>query len=114
MCLTDLWRVLGVLHDLAPEPIHRLIPLALNRKLSIDVLRAEDRLQVEPLSLAHDPLVQHILSHQIITPSSVCATRPNFYVSLLNPGLGTYGVGLGLTLEGPGLDLENCIDKIIT
>lgn len=48
---------LGVFHDFPPEPFHRLVTLALSRQLTIDVLRAEDRLQVEPLSLTQKPLV---------------------------------------------------------
>ena len=61
--ITDLRSVLGVLHDLSPEPIHRLVSLALDWQLAVDVLRAEDRFQIQPLTLTHHPLVQHILTH---------------------------------------------------
>ena len=65
--MRNLRRVLGALHDLAPESVHRLVSLALDWQLTVDVLRAEDRLQVEPLALTRDPLVQHVLTRMRTT-----------------------------------------------
>lgn len=52
----------GVLHDLAPRALHGLVARGLHRKLAVDVVRAEDGLQVEPGALAGQPLLQNVLS----------------------------------------------------
>ena len=50
-------RVLvGVVHHFPPHALHRLVPLALHRKLTVDVLRAKDGLKVEPGALARHPV----------------------------------------------------------
>ena len=58
---TNLWILLGVLHDLAPDALHGLVAFALDRQLADDVLGGEDGLQVEPRALTHEPLVEHVL-----------------------------------------------------
>ena len=63
--------VLGSLHQLPPDPLHGLVPLALHGQLSVDVLGGEDGLQVEPRPLTLDPLIQHILRRlQFVLPAA--------------------------------------------
>jgi hypothetical protein len=57
--------LLGVLHDFAPQPLHGLVALALGGQLAVDVVRREDGLEVQPLALAQQPLVQHVLGGQV-------------------------------------------------
>lgn len=61
LCYPYLGVILGVLHYLPPESLHGLITLTLHWKLAINVFWREDGLQVEPLSLTQEPLIEHIL-----------------------------------------------------
>lgn len=47
--------LVSAVHHLPPHALHRLVPLALHRELAVDVLRAENGLQVEPGALARHP-----------------------------------------------------------
>lgn len=63
--------ILGGLHQLPPDPLHSLVPLALHRQLSVDVLRREDGLQVQPRPLTRDPLIQNVLRRlQLVFPAT--------------------------------------------
>ena len=48
-------------HHLSPHSVHGLVALALHGELSVDVLRGEDGLKIEPGPLTHDPLLHHVL-----------------------------------------------------
>jgi hypothetical protein len=56
--------LIGVLHDLPPDPLHGLVALALHRQLPGDVFRSEDGLKVEPGPLAVQPFLQHLLGRE--------------------------------------------------
>ena len=47
-------------HGVAPQAMHRLEPLDLQRQLLLDVARVEDGLQVQPLALDRQPGVEHV------------------------------------------------------
>ena len=63
-----LWILLCIIHYLPPQSVHRLVSLTLHWQLTIDIIRREDRLQIEPGPLTQSPLFKHILkaTHSII------------------------------------------------
>jgi len=59
--VTDLGVPDGELHDLLPVAVYNLEEASLLRHLLHDVLRREDGLEVEPLGLHLEPLVDRVL-----------------------------------------------------
>lgn len=58
---TDLSLIKGTFHHSPPCLLHLLVSFSFQRQLLVDVIRAEDGLQVEPGALACQPLLQHVL-----------------------------------------------------
>ena len=58
--VNDQGLLLGLSHVVSPELISQLELLGFVRELLLDVLGVEDVLQVHPLALEGEPLVQHV------------------------------------------------------
>ena len=56
-----LWIFLGILHNFPPHTFHGSVSFTLYRQLSVNILWAKNRLQIQPGSLAVQPFIQYIL-----------------------------------------------------
>lgn len=83
-----LWVFFCILHHLTPDTFHSLVPLGFHRQLPVDVLRAEDGLQIQPGSLAIQPLIQHILHMAIFLQYSSLLVNYCGQISLLKKETG--------------------------